>query len=273
MIRYCNSKTFITASAVLCFTAGVFAPSVPAYAQASDTAAAAAAEIRFQQLEKEIRRLTGQVEEQNFEIRQLKDELAKIKGEMDGRLRDMERNTDEIDYTASSSSQSDVVGTSVMASSNTEGDNQVQTLGTINRSADTGEVTSSGSDSAPKAYDFAYSFIKSRDFDRAEVEFDKFIKTYPNHDLVANAKYWYGETFYVRGDYNKSARIFAEGYQNYPKSSKAASNLLKLGMSLVGMNKSDDACIAFKQLKKEYSKSSVPVLKRADSEMEKINCR
>ena len=38
--------------------------------------AAAAAEIRFQQLEKEMRRLTGQIEQQQYDIRQLNNQIS-----------------------------------------------------------------------------------------------------------------------------------------------------------------------------------------------------
>ncbi len=245
---------------------------------------AAAAEIRFQELEREIRRLTGQIEEQNYEIRRLKEELEDVRAKIDARG-DVAGQTVKQPGSLPRPSQPPVgVGaTASVGGLNPDKDltePQVgiqsqtsvasQTLGTLNKPANGGAVSSQ--DSAPLAYDHAYSFIKSRDFARAEAEFAGFLRNYPDHELSANAQYWFGETFYVRGNYDRSAREFAAGYQKFPQGSKAPSNLLKLGMSLVGLGKTDDACIAFKQLKSEYSKSSVPVLKRADSEMSKIGC-
>ncbi len=262
---------------VLVVSSGMFA--VPVMAQ--DSAAAAAAEIRFQQLEREIRRLTGQIEEQNYEIRRLKDELGKATGDIDVRLNDLEggnvsrpslahsaspqptipptQNSDNFSYQPPTQAPVKQVG-------------QSKTLGSYTTSPQTGAVSQSAQGAAA-GYDFAYSFIKGRDFARAELEFAKFMSNYPEHALTSNAKYWYGETFYVRGQYDKAARVFAEGYQKSPKSSKAADNLLKLGMSLRGMGKNDDACVAYKQLKTQYADSSVPVLKRTDTEMKKINCQ
>lgn len=245
-------------------------------AQSFDSSAAAAAEIRFQQLEKEIRRLTGQIEEQNFEIRRLKEELAKLGGDVDVRLKDLEGGSainkssvaqtnmpTQLDTPPPTGGVDDTAVSSAVAG-------QAQSLGTYTQSAQTGEARPSTDSNA--AYDYAYSFIKARNFDRAEDEFAKFIKENPNSPLIANAKYWYGETFYVRGNYEKAARVFAEGYQEYPKGSKAPSNLLKLGMALNGMGKKEEACIAFRQLKNEYSRTSVPVLKRAETEMNKLGC-
>lgn len=145
-------------------------------------------------------------------------------------------------------------------------------LGTINQSqSGGGSAPSTNSDSA--AYDYAFSYVKARNFDQAEREFESFMQKYPDSSMIPNAKYWYAETFYVRGNYDKSARLFAEGYKKDPKGSKAASNLLKLGMSLAGLGKKDDACIAFKQLQKDYAGSSVPVLNRGKTEMERVGCQ
>ncbi len=238
---------------------------------------AADAEIRFQQLEKEIRRLTGRVEEQSHEVRILRSELKKITGDIEFRLKSMEQGGAPVSDNYNNS-LGNVDGGSAVAdeeflynSRDLDPTLPSHTLGTLNRSQDNGVV--SANDPASMAYEYAYSFIKNGDFEKAENAFAKFIADYPDHKLVANAKYWYGETFYVRGSYEKAARVFAEGYQKFPNSTKAASNLLKLGMALKGMGKNDDACVAYKQLKKDYSNSPSPVLKRADTEMKRIGCK
>jgi tol-pal system protein YbgF len=278
---------------------------------------AAETEIRFQQLEKEIRRLTGQIEEQQYDVRQLRDQISELQGNsaaenvnalapangaIVGALGDYNNNMD-----AMAQAQGDSQGIFAKPLNETGGvidstqnnsksyvqspayeNETVQSLGTYSTSSAAKPVYDQGAEmggnpsnsklvlastgGAAGDYDLAYSYIKARDFDNAEQAFDAFIKAHPDDDLISNAKYWYGETFYVRGNYDKAARVFAEGYQKYPQGQKAASNLLKLGMSLVGMGKADDACIAFKQLKKDYAKSAIPVLKRANTEMGKINC-
>lgn len=293
MIVYNLKNTFRFAFAFgFIAVVSVVSGSASLQAQSYDSSAAAAAEIRFQQLEKEIRRLTGQMEQQSYEIRRLRNGLTKQTGDIEMRLKDIEQGRGGSVSVSSSATPyvppqytsgitvkppvdnvpNDVMQKPPSSFQYTPPGNTSQALGTINKSPNTG-VSSKSSDSAPRAYDYAYSFIKARDFPRAETEFAKFMADYPSHPLVSNAKYWYGETFYVRGGYEKSARVFAEGYQQFPKGPKAASNLLKLGMALTGMGKKDDACIAYKQLQKDYAHSSVSVLKRASTEMKRINCR
>ncbi|MFP4097628.1 MAG: tol-pal system protein YbgF [Alphaproteobacteria bacterium] len=279
---------------------------------------AAAAEVRFQTLEQEIRSLTGQVERQHYEIQQLQAHISSLQKALNVQPVHSLAPSSGVEaeksagiqgdvysgepYTGASSAQSiqakplhDGDGASVSAhrsSASAQGiiepadfdDPTVRSLGTFTRemlppTRDGAQVNNSGdlvvasTGGAAGDYDRAYSFIKARDFERAEQAFGAFIESYPEHDLLSNAKYWYGETFYVRGDYDRAARIFAEAYKSHPKGQKVASNLLKLGMALVEMNKPEDACIAFKQLKKDYANSAVPVLKRADIEMNKINCQ
>ena len=146
-------------------------------------------------------------------------------------------------------------------------------------SAQTGDAIDAGSlvndlvNDPAGLYERAFSFVRDRDYDRAETAFADFLERYPAHDLASNAKYWLGETFYVRGDFEKAARVFAEAYQQYPKGSKGPDNLLKLGMSLAGLGKTQDACVTYIQLRKEYASGSIPVLMRAEQEMEKLGCQ
>ena len=65
---------------------------------------------------------------------------------------------------------------------------------------------------------------------------------------------------------------FAEGVQKYPKGSKAADNLLKLGMSLQQLNQKKDACTAFNQLITKFPEASASVKRRADTERKRLNC-
>ena len=123
-----------------------------------------------------------------------------------------------------------------------------------------------------ESYDHAYTMLRERRYDEAEKAFKDFLDRYPGHNLAANAKYWLGETYYVRGDFEHAARVFAEGYQQYPKGPKGPDNLLKLGMSLAGLGKKNDACLTYSQLKKEYPSGSQPILLRAAQEKDRLGC-
>lgn len=101
-------------------------------------------------------------------------------------------------------------------------------------------------------YDYAFSLLRKADYVQAERAMTAFLTLYPKDELSPNAKYWLGETFYVREDYNQAALVFAEGYQQYPNSHKAPEMLLKLGMALVHLDRKEGACKAFSALDSRF---------------------
>lgn len=267
---------------------------LPASAQS-----AAATEVRIQELEQELRRLNGVVEEQNYEINSLKAQLDQALSDLTLRVRSLEGGGAVASsggtggYTGSADSgydpynsaptQDPMGSTSVVEPAPRTPPSSFNYVPPDNYANDPNAATqanaATGTGSVPLpsdtplvAYESAFSLLKKSDFKGAEVQFANFLKNFPTSDLVPNAKYWYGETFYVRGEYEKASRIFAEGYQDNPKGGKAADNLLKLGLSLAGQKKKDDACIALKKLEEDFSNTSGPIIRRAKQEMNTLGC-
>lgn len=125
---------------------------------------------------------------------------------------------------------------------------------------------------AAEQYDAAFGLLRQARWDEAEAALEAFIERHPDHRLAGNAKYWLGETHYVRGDYVAAARIFAEGFQQYPDSGKAADNLLKLGVSLGALDRRDDACGTLVELERRYADAPAQILQRSRSERERLGC-
>jgi tol-pal system protein YbgF len=121
-------------------------------------------------------------------------------------------------------------------------------------------------------YDYAFGLLRQADYAQAEQALSKFLDAHPEHELAGNAKYWLGETFYVRGNYERAAVTFAEGFQTYPESQKAPDNLLKLGMSLAQIDRTEDACGIFAELQSRYPDAKNNILQRAEREESRLNC-
>jgi len=127
--------------------------------------------------------------------------------------------------------------------------------------------------SAKEAYDKAYKIMEKGDYKTAEKEFTAFMRDYPKSDLVGNANYWLGETYYARKLYQQAAGIFADGFTKYKNNSKAPDNLLKLGLTMNNLGKKQDACTAFKALPTEFPKASQTLKNRAKAEAKKLHCK
>lgn len=256
-----------------------------------DAAAQAKAEIRIQQLETELQQLRGMLEEQNHQIGQLNKKLDVALGDMQVRMSDINSGgLQGAPGDAPSLSIQDMPVRSDLSNANVEAytwktkDQMEEITGMAAPQSLTEKTTeavptanapvqnATSNVSAAMEYETAFSALKSNQYDRAASGFDSFLKNHPGHALAANAKYWLGESYYVQGEFEKASRVFAEGYKQFPKSTKAPDNLLKLGMSLSGMGSNKDACTAFAQLKKEFSSGASPVLRRADQEMQRIGC-
>lgn len=127
--------------------------------------------------------------------------------------------------------------------------------------------------SAPERYDYAVGLLRKGDYVEAERALAAFIAAYPSEGLTGNAQYWLAESYYVRGQYEKAATGFLEGYTKYPKSPKAPDSLLKLGMSLSQLGQKKEACATFDQLKTELPNASEAVKQLALAEAKRAGCR
>ena len=123
-----------------------------------------------------------------------------------------------------------------------------------------------------EAYDKAYNLLIKTKYTEAEQAFIAFLKDYPESNLVVNANYWLGETYYVRGQYEVAAGIFSDGLTKYEKSTKAPDNLLKLGLTMANLNKKEDACGFFKLMSEQFPKASTTLKQRAEQEAKKLAC-
>jgi len=239
-------------------------------------------ELRISRIERELLELTGSIEQQNFKIRQMQDTLDHTVSDMEMRLSELEMQLSPDKHTAANAKP----GANTAAGPDTlllNSAGSVKTpslsetagsLGTLIQKPD-GLMTrpeASGAQTPDGQYEKAFSALRSRDYATAEKGFQDFLDKYPDHKLAPNAKYWLGETYYVRNDYERAARIFAESYQQYPKGNKGPDSLLKLALSLAGMGSTKDACLALEQLERQYTSGPKPILVRAGQEKSRLSC-
>ena len=114
--------------------------------------------------------------------------------------------------------------------------------------------------------------LKEGNSSLAEEKFSAILNKFPGDSLAGNAQYWLGEVYYGRKDFAKAAVAFAKGYEKY-KGPKGPDSLLKLGMSMRELKKTQEACVAFTSLPTEFPKAEAVLLSRAKSEAAKLNCK
>ncbi len=141
--------------------------------------------------------------------------------------------------------------------------------------APTGRSPAAGSlasGSAAEQYNHAFGLLKQADYPAAESALKAFIEQHPTDPMAGNAQYWLGETYYARSRYLEAASAFAEGYKRYPKSAKAAEDLLKLGMALGRASQKQNACLALAQLDHDFPKPGASLKEHATAEKKRLGC-
>ena len=239
--------------------------------------------LKLSEIEQQFQQLTNKFEEINFKIDKLSSRLSKVQA--DNQLRFQELEVGTVNNNVISKSEKTLPGSSqpqdlgAITYKDTETQDLVQKTQSIETTSSvvtenfvTEEKILPKKD--PKEqYNFATSLLKQGDYTTAERALREFVMDNPEHNLAGNAQYWYAETFRIRQLYTDAASAYLEGYQKYPKSEKAAINLLKLGVSLVQIGEKDQGCLMIKGVKKEYPKAKQSVLQKAKYEEKKFDCQ
>lgn len=238
-----------------------------------DAPTALSAEVRIGQLEDQMRTLTGQLEEIHYNIDQLKRRLDTLSSDIDQRFAALGPAA-----APGASRGAKTAAAPPPPAGATEAANRSGILGTLREPApgaapeQPGTPVSLPSGTPEQQYNYAFGLLRRADYPGAEQALKSFIQRYPNDQLAGNAQYWLGETYYVRKDYENAATAFAVGYQKYPKSGKAADNLLKLGMALGNLGKKSEACAAFTRLDRDYPTAPGNIKDRESSERQQLGC-
>ena len=164
--------------------------------------------LQLQQLQQEVMRLNGLVEEQANELRKLKNQSLERYVDLDKRL------------------SAAMGGTAAVAAGGTSPSTVAP--------PPSGGASLSGAAEIPgesDAYKSAYGLVRSQQFDAAVTAFQQFLRNYPDGKYAANAHYWLGELYLVVQPRNleSSRQSFTLLLSQYPNNAKAPDAMYKLG--------------------------------------------
>ncbi|MDO6682781.1 MULTISPECIES: tol-pal system protein YbgF [unclassified Oceanobacter] len=186
--------------------------------------------MQVEQMQQEIAELRGQIERQSNELRQLK-------RDGDNRYLDLDR---RIVYLTTEADKKPVA------------------------------VAASAEASAQDVYNQAMMLVRDKKFEQANQAFGRFVEQYPEDELVANAWYWNGEVYLVRGEYPSALESFRTVIDDFPDHSKAADATYKYAVTL---HKSGDTAAAqhwLETIQERYATSSPVTVRQAEGYLEKI---
>lgn len=101
-------------------------------------------------------------------------------------------------------------------------------------------------------YNMAYTDYLKGNFQLAIEGFNLYREQFLNSPLSDNALYWIGECHFSLKEFDKAIEHFNELILNYPSGDKIAAAYLKKGISLMELEKKEEALLVFKLLISKY---------------------
>ena len=298
MLRSLNLRSRVALAALAMAASLGFA--MPAFAQdAADLL------VRTTRLENQLRQMSGQIEQLQFENRRLTDQLRKFQEDVDFRLKEgaggrsgaattpsappqgqpqRQRRSDAFDPTtqqgaagapralgAGPGSGGDAIGGII--EEGFDGPLDLQGVGRAQGGPpQQRSVAATGAASPREAYELAYASYQRKEFEQAEMGFRQFLQNYPRDRLATDATYWLGESYLQRQRYREAAEQFLKVSNDNPKSAKAPDSLLRLGIALNGLGAREQACATYAKLGVDYPQASNAVRQGVVRERRRSGC-
>ncbi|NQE63835.1 tol-pal system protein YbgF [Caulobacter sp. RHG1] len=122
------------------------------------------------------------------------------------------------------------------------------------------------------AFKQAKDLLLGGDYGNAEQAFSTYVTNYPDNARTPEARYWLGETLFVREAYTDAAGAYIGAIRGWPQTTWAPDATLKLARSMVALKKTADACRTLDELTKRYPKAPANVTSRAASTRTAAKC-
>ncbi|GMU43687.1 MAG: tol-pal system protein YbgF [Xanthomonadales bacterium PRO6] len=221
--------------------------------------------LRNQELTQEVQNLRGLVEEQAFEIENLKKRQRDQYVDLDSRLQRLEgggmtvpaRPPVDAPVEAQAPQQ-------LSAEEPVTGLPDPTTLPT--RDMPPGAEAVGGVVAAPAmatsaeekiVYEAAFEALKQGRYAESSQLFSAFLQQYPDGEFAANATYWLGESYYVTQNYEVALETFQKLLGKFPDSRKAPDGLLKVGYCQYELGDADRAAATLNDVVSRYPDTPV----------------
>ncbi|WP_300572850.1 tol-pal system protein YbgF [Phenylobacterium sp.] len=132
---------------------------------------------------------------------------------------------------------------------------------------------SGGGGGSPQAdFDRARGLMLSGDYDAAETAFEGFTASHGESSLAPEANYWLGKTLVVRGADAEAASAFIAAIRGWPTTAWAPDAVLELSRSLIALERNPEACQTLGELSRRYPNAAPSIKSRATAARTQARC-
>ncbi|HZG44832.1 MAG TPA: YbgF trimerization domain-containing protein [Allosphingosinicella sp.] len=193
---------------------------------------------RIEAVEAQLARVTGQVEENGYRVRQLEEQMRQLRSDLETRIARLE--------------QAAAPPQQPQAQPETRPE---PTAETPQETAATTPASGTGArplDAAQAGYNEGYRLWEQRRFAEAAAALTAVAQRHPNSRWASWARNLAGRAHLDDNKPANAARIFLENYQANPRGERAADSLFFLGEALVKLNRRSEACPVYDELQATY---------------------
>jgi len=204
--------------------------------------------LQIESLQQQIAKLEGVIEEQNHQIKTLKEKQKLWYIDMDSRLSALESGTGTTNFTGNTTTQE-----TQNALTNTRIENTNIAVATTNQNTNqTEQLPNMQND-----YDVAFAHLRGGRYLESARGFEAFIQNHPQNELTDNAYYWLGESYYVKRQYPQALAAFQSLTSKFPASEKVADSWLKIGYCYFEMDDLNKAEKTLDEVILKYPNTSI----------------
>jgi TolA-binding protein len=225
------------------------APGVPATSPVADLTARVAA------LETQLSTMTGQVEQNQYKLRQLEDAFAAYKRATDARLKAIEDAAAPPPLTGASTAPAGAPTTTPPPAKPATADPaRAKAVAAVEKPA-TGDPAEDG-------YVYGYRLWSAKYYAEAETQLGDVVAKYPKHRRASWAQNLLGRAYLDDNQPQQAARAFLTNYQRFPEGERTPDSLYYLTVALKKLGKpSADICKVYAELEEVYAAKLTPQLK------------
>ncbi len=203
-----------------------------------------------EEMSTEISQLNGQIEQQTFDIAEIKKQQRELYLDVDRRLRQLESGAvSQAPAGSISVPQIDTPATTPAPAASSQAPTPPPTPEPTASIQPAPSLTQS---EEKEAYQAAFDTLKEGRYRQAKVALKSFLGKYPNSSYAGNAQYWLGEAHYVTRNFEEGITEFKQVLSNYPTSNKVPDAMLKLGYTFYELKQFDEAKAILNDLRERF---------------------
>lgn len=201
---------------------------------------------RVDALESQLQTLTGQTEQNSFQLRELEKQFAAYKAEVNKRLADPDAALTPAATAATTVRPPAVTPTAATAAASTTSANAAR-LALVKKV----EIPATGNETKD-AYDYGFRLWEAKLYPEAQAQLKQVVSKWPNSSHASFAQNLLGRAYLDEGKPSLAAVAFYNNYKDRPSGARAPHSLMFMGVSLDRLGRKADACKAFRELEEVY---------------------